>query len=197
MARAGYDPKTGADARVTQALIIATNDPSADVRLEAVMAIGAMGEPVPKLKAAAIAALRARLRDRDVAVEVWAHASLMALEKVTEKDLVVLAKYLQAKESRTKVHAVRAMSTLGKDAKPKVPEMVALLRDKDFMVQLAAAYSLGELGKKIDPGTQAMVELTEVLKKKDIEYPLKVTVEDAIAKIKGDVKDKDKDKPKN
>src|SRR5262249_18389878 len=64
--QAGFDPKAGPDPRATRALLQALHDPTAQVRHEATIGLGAMGRPAdPALRATVLKALQAELAGRD------------------------------------------------------------------------------------------------------------------------------------
>jgi HEAT repeat protein len=150
---AGGDEKNGPDAKATHALLKAVEDPANQVRLEAVMSLGEMGRPgEAPLRAAAIKALQnAATGDRDKAVQIWAHVSRMALEKVDDKGLNYLADELKTKDSakdslKIRVHSARGLGALGKEAKEKIPDLLDALNDKEPDVVVAACSALRCMG---------------------------------------------------
>ena len=62
-------------------------------------------------------------------------------------------------------------------------------------VRITPLGGLGEIGKKADPGPEATTALMALAQKKDVQQGVKAAAEEAIDKIKGKVKDKDKEKP--
>jgi HEAT repeat protein len=152
---AGGDEKNGPDPKATHALLKAVEDPANQVRLEAVMSLGEMGRPgEAPLRAAAEKALQnAATRDRDKAVQIWAHVSRMALEKVDDDGLKYLVESLKTGESvkdsvKIRVHSARGLGALGKEAKEKIPALLDALNDKEPDVVVAACSALKCMGSE-------------------------------------------------
>jgi HEAT repeat protein len=199
LARVGMDSKKGANPLATKALIDALGDHSAEVRIEATMGLGAMGAPASELRPNVIAALRARAKDTDKPVIIWSHVALMAIEKVNDKDLGVVAKFLASGEPvKARTNACRALGVLGVDARPKIDDLIAVTRDKEPLVAGMACWALGEIGLKTDPGAKAKDRLTAITQQKDADVGVKGFALEALEKIKtGIAKEKEKDKPKD
>lgn len=213
--------KTPPDPRATRAILHALRtsgypESSAKVRLEAVMALGAMGPSAdPVLKRAVTQALAGRLRDRDKTVAIWSHVALMALEnKVTEPYLKGIADFLTHRDVETRKQAARALGQLGgfadkdyvKLIKAHVPDLLSAVKDSDPGVVGMACWALGQLGRKIDPGEDVMTALTKLSKRPKIDATVKYMVLAALESIKGrkDIqelgaikKELDKEKEKN
>ncbi|HEY7312571.1 MAG TPA: HEAT repeat domain-containing protein [Gemmataceae bacterium] len=165
---AGVDEKKGPDSRVTEALIPRTKpfyEPSRQVRLEAIMALGAMGRPqAPAKLDMVVRALKEHQNSSDKGIKIWTHVSLMALEdKVKENDLKMIVKYLDEPDREVRVQAVTALGAMQKKAAEHVKDICALLRhEKEPMVQSAACQSLARMGDKSDRVLQALIRLTEL-----------------------------------
>jgi HEAT repeat protein len=124
---------------------------STEVRMEAVMALGGMGRPVTQKEfLLSLHALQksASGEELDKGVRVWARVALMAVDKVTKEGLDEVAGYLgpKNKDAMAKVHALRALGAMGKEARPKIPDIIKAMDDKDAMVSATAIDVLGELG---------------------------------------------------
>jgi len=202
LAKAGVDKKkkTAPDPRATQAILYAlrtgpTTEGSARVRLEAVMALGAMGPPAsPMTKLAVTRALQGRLRDRDKTVVVWSHVALMALEnKVTEPYLKGIATMLKDRDVEARIQAARAMGQLGgfadkehiKLIKTHVPDLLSALKDSESTVVSMSCWALGQLGRKIDPGDDVTTALTRLSKGEKLDRTVHYMALAALESIKG------------
>jgi HEAT repeat protein len=161
-----------------------TYEESCLVRLEAVIGLGAMGKPaLPADRTRAVQALQRSLKDPDKGVSIWAVVSLMALEGVTDEGLDIIAKHLQSKSDLTsKAHAARALAAMGRDAKPKVKDLAAMLNDRDPYAQAVAVNSLAELGPYAAEATPA---LDAVAKDKNRSEGLREMAKAAIKQIEG------------
>lgn len=175
---AGVDPATGPDRNVTDALIrraSALEEPTAQVRLKAIMALGVMGRPQdPKtwervryvLKSASTAS---GLHNKTI--RLWSHVSLMALEeKVNEKDLKEIAGYLKEHEAALRVQAVTAFGALEDKSKAYLPDLCDMVLgkkpEKDTTVLMALATALGHLKNNGDHVQRALIRMTEYEEKK-------------------------------
>jgi HEAT repeat protein len=165
---AGVDEKKGPDPRVTEALLPRTKpyyEPSRQVRLEAIIALGAMGRPhAPKQLQMVISALNEHKNSTDIGIKIWTHVSLMALEdKVKDKELEMIVKYLDDRNRDIRVQAVTALGAMQKKANKHVSDICNMLRrEKEPMVQSAACSSLARMGDKSDRVLQALIRLTEL-----------------------------------
>src|SRR5262249_52243405 len=158
--------------RATQALLYALNDGTSRVRVEAVMALGAMGVPAnPMTRSTVVRELNRRLSDRDKTVVIWAHVGLMALEaKITDAHLKPITQFLHAKDVTTRCHAARALGVLGggvpKDQAPlikaKIPDLLSALRDSETSVVGMSCWALAQIGNKMDLGPEVFSALTDL-----------------------------------
>src|SRR5262249_31725620 len=87
--RAGRDPKYGPDPEVFRIFLDKmARDPSAQVRLQAVIGLGALGKPSDHgllIEVEKALLLKANdQKEREKSTSIWANASLMALEKVDD-----------------------------------------------------------------------------------------------------------------
>jgi HEAT repeat protein len=157
--------KDDPDARAINGLVYAlSNDPSAQVKLEALMSIVLLGPPKSdSTKEAAEQVLRRLTRDKSHVLAIWAHVGLMRMNKVTESGVLAIAKLLSSPDQMTRMHAVRALVTLGTDAKPAVPMLLKALQEKDPTTRHVAAMALAAIA---DSKT-AVPALQETLKDKE------------------------------
>jgi HEAT repeat protein len=151
----GSDEKLPPDPRAVAAisnLLLNSESPekSGEVRMEAVMALGAMGRPVNNKEfLLAVQALKKSASpnsEPDKPVQIWSRVALMAVDKVTKEGLDEVARYLTSKDVQARVHAARALAAMGKEAKGKVPDIIKLLDDKDPMVVGNVIEVLSDLG---------------------------------------------------
>jgi hypothetical protein len=186
---AGVDPKKGPDARVTDALILRSKagiEPTAQVRLEAIIALGAMGRPQNPAKLNQVyGALEQNCSpQQNKVIRIWAHVSIMALkDTVDKKYLDIIAKYLDPKETReTRVQAVTALGALQSKSQDYLPNILNLFRVReDEEVMIAACKALGNMGNRGPRVIQTLVNQTE---KTGIEnVPIVVAAASALAKL--------------
>jgi HEAT repeat protein len=192
------------DPRVTAALhnsCRAAHEPASLVHLEAVIALGSMGKSAdPMLQKKTEDVLVAMIGHRDRSVAIWAMVSLVALDYkdprlTTEAIVAKLAEFLQAKDQRTRLQAVRALGLVHFRSAKVLPRLMPLLEDKDPAIVAATITTIASFGKDAMP---AIEKLTAISKKKDsdTEKTLAAIAEAAIKHIK-DVKDvKDVKDPK-
>ena len=183
LATAGQTPN-GPNPRATYALLGALLDHAAQVRLSAVTALGEMGRPAdPTLRLRVVAAIKGMNNDRDKTVGIWAHLSMMALDKLDDADMAFLENCTRTGEPvRVRVNAVRALGVIGVKSKKAVPLLVDLLSDEDADVQGIACQALGYLGKDAPP--EAEKRLTELSQGKDVKEPIKKAAQAALDAIK-------------
>ena len=165
--RAGRDPRGGPYPGVTRALLGALNDSTFQVRFEAIQAIGALGQPGD---AALLAQVRRALEDKaqrsgDKVTVIWCYTALMALDRVDDKAVQVIVKYLrdrQHSEVRVRAHAARALGVM--HVQSAVPALVAALDDKEPVVAMAC-WALGTIG---EPGHEATAAVIGLLRSRDV-----------------------------
>jgi len=184
---AGVDPKKGPDERVTNALILRSKvgiEPTAQVRLEAIIAMGAMGRPQnPAKLSQVLSAIRENFQSTNKVIRIWAHVSIMALEdKVDKKYLDVIAKYLKDEERDIRVQAVTAFGALQSKSQDYLPNVLDLFRAKEDVEVLSAACSaLGHMGNRGPRVLRVLVNQTE--KTKTENYPLVLAASSALAQL--------------
>jgi HEAT repeat protein len=170
---AGVDPEKGPNPSVTRALLVRANpasEPTDQVRLKAIMALGIMGRPQsPELWKQVQYLLKtsgntSSMRHRTI--RIWARVSLMALEeKVNQKDLDEIAKVLKDREAAMRVQAVTAFGALQDKARAYVGDLCNMVTgtkpEKDTMVLVAIATSLGNMKNNGANVQRALIHLTE------------------------------------
>lgn len=159
------------DMRAANNLISVLNtEATAQVRLEAAIALGSMGKPARTEDLVLMeAALKRATGDRDLTVRIWAAVGFMAItEKVPEEYLVIVAKIMKAPELVHRCHAARALGTIGEKAKSRVPDLIELLADKQREAQASSVWALGRIGD-----ARALPALQELSQRKDIDEEMK------------------------
>jgi HEAT repeat protein len=191
--RIGGDKKDGPHRDVSLTLAFrAKRDQAFQVRIEAIQALGYMGPPKDATTYASVRKTLEELTNvndnakaNDTILAIWSHVSLMALDKVTEKQLKEITKHLTSSQLAVRGEAVLALGTLGLKAKAAVPNLLAMLKDKDLGVALLACWALVSVGDKDAKVIDAMEELAN---KKDLDPRAKETVKAAIEVLKNSKK---------
>jgi HEAT repeat protein len=164
--QAGFDAKAGPDPRATRAMLRGLRDATAQVRHEATIGLGAMGRPAdPVLRATVIKALQGELDSRDKVQAIWSYVSLMSLDKVTDAGLGAITRYVKHPDPDIRLQALEALGTIGPEAKPCVPTVLAALEDRDPATTSAACAALGHIG---DSGQRVVTALLGLAARKDL-----------------------------
>jgi HEAT repeat protein len=182
--RLGSDAKLGPDQRATRALVqLVRYEKTYYVKLEAIQALGYMDKPTdPKDLATVLEVLRQVTGDRTSKVlPMWAHVSLMALDKVTDEGIKHITKNLDSTELEVRGQAVLALGTLGMKAKPAVPDLVRVLQDKDNGIVIASCWALVSVGER---DAKALAAMEELSKRKDLDERVREQVLRALDELK-------------
>lgn len=153
LGRISVDPKSGADPRAVNALLNSLGDACGPVRLEAILALSAMGVPPQPLADQEKRELEKRLNDPDKTVSIWARVLLYFLDEklVNEKGLSFIVSFmLKDPDPQVRKTAAQALGILGPKAKSKIPDLVTALRDKDLGVVLMVIGALGIMVQTTD-----------------------------------------------
>jgi HEAT repeat protein len=146
---AGWSKTAGASEAALNALTNGLYDHCVEVRLQSIFSLILLGTPANALtRGKELQAFRSMTheKERDKIV-IWAHVAIMRIEdKVTEEHLLVIAKYLRHPNAATRVHAARALGTIGPKAKSRVSDLIEALDDKDTSVVSWACIALGMIG---------------------------------------------------
>jgi HEAT repeat protein len=161
-------------------------DRSAEVRQEAVMALGIMGIPDQAAdKQAVLSAFKIAFNDKDKGVAIWARVSYMAIEEVSVEHVAAICAHLKSKDFAARYEAVRALGTVGPKIKihpPAIGDLFDMLQDKEPNMIALAAWALGAMGNE---ATKAVPFLTELSQRKDLPESTKQACKDAIDRING------------
>jgi HEAT repeat protein len=189
------DREKGPDVQVIAALREALDSKCSEVRQEAAVALALLGRPSNSAEALTTAGvLKSKFDDRDKNVCVWARVAFMAYDEINETHLKEIAKCLKTPDVATRGSTLKALSTIGARAEAHIPEMIALVRDKEPTVALAAVSALLLMDKdnqndRKDAKVTARLKkeltpvLTELLKDKNIDEGLKRTFQSALDQL--------------
>jgi HEAT repeat protein len=180
--RAAGDPRKGPDSRATHALLAALRDPTAQVRLEATIGLGDMGRPAdPQLRGMVVRALQGQLNSRDRALALWSHASLMALDQVTNAGLEAIAQNLRNSDLEVRLQAAQALSALGYQARPTYPSLIEMLGDREPAAVAAACSALAAVEAS---NPQVLSALEGVSRRGDLGRPVKTLAKAALDQLR-------------
>jgi HEAT repeat protein len=177
------DAKNGPDARATHALLdrLAPGaEPAADVRLEAILSLGYMGRPADKGVLTKIeGTLKGCAQGQNKPIAIWAIVSQMALGEINKEHLDKIAKFMTTTEVDTRIHAARALGSVGPKARPYVGLLMEMLNDKDYDIYAAGCVSIMSMG---EPGEDAIKALTKIAEAADETDPRCSAERKAVAK---------------
>ncbi len=178
---AAQDKNAAPDMRVIKALLGALRDITSQVRLEAVLTLITLGPPASAAdKKYTIDDLQLLLaNDRNQVVKIWARMAIMRMDKVIDAHVKAIGGVLKHSDPDVRVHAARALATIGEEAKGQAPALMEGLDDKDLQVVYWVIVALAQMG---DAATPALSPLGELKNHKD-EW-IKRAAEEAIEKIK-------------
>ena len=174
------------DPRVTTVILRSLADPTSQVRLEAVIALGSMGlSNDPSLQDRTRRALASdMMRDPDRTVVIWSLVSTMALDKPTEDGVKKIKAFLHSTDQRVRIQAIKALGVIGNRVKTVVPSLVELLDDKDPIIVVQACTALAALGAK-GGALVAVPALTNLAARPGLDKAVKVFVDATIVQLKG------------
>jgi HEAT repeat protein len=166
---AGPDPNLGPEPTVTDSLIRRAqllNEPAFHVRLEAIMALGALGRPQDPRKLATVLDFlnqKSNLHSSHKSIQIWTNVALMSLsEKVDDKYLKTIAAYLSDRDRETKVHAVMAFGALEEKSHDYLSDICKMMRkERDVLVLEAGCQALGQIGDQGEKVIGTLIEKTE------------------------------------
>jgi HEAT repeat protein len=190
--------KGAPDPRVQNALIKATRDQSAAVRLEAAMGLGAIGRTTDPLMEKEIEKTLLPLfkepskfepdkRDPDKRVVIWAQFSYMSIAKVDNKIIESIARETINPDAEVRRVALQALGAMGPASRPHLAFVLDALTDKEPKVVFAACWTL----QRIEERTAGVLSaLEEVVRRKDIPEECRQMATATIEQLKKMKKDK-------
>lgn len=134
-------------------LLAVLQDPFWQIRREGLRALGRIAPPPEIL----LPALEQALNDGDRRVTTEA---FLVLGKLGDRAIPTLTRALSHKISHIRSSAAWVLAGVGSGAIVALPELVTLLRDRDWQVQWVAAYALGNFGSLGSPALLALAEAT-------------------------------------
>lgn len=140
----------------------ACTDPCREVRVQAVMALSAIGKPSTGRMDWEKKMLVVRYQqDPDRTIQIWSLRLLMYLDENYLKEVYVkrLAGYLSDKDPNVRIHAIKALGTLGRYAKPHIQQMINCLDSKDIELKLVTIIALGVIEDVASPAVQKLRDL--------------------------------------
>jgi HEAT repeat protein len=167
--RVAADPKNGPDGRAVDALLDMLRNPKCTYleKMEAIQGLGGMGRPGDSTRLSRVLTdLGSCTNPRNPEnrpLVIWAYASLVNLQDNGDAKvhLAKLAKYLKSTDLEMRVQAAGAMASLGAKAKPRLPDLIAMLKDKESVVVMAATMALSNVGDSGDKVVDALLDVTD------------------------------------
>jgi HEAT repeat protein len=179
----GHLPNGTADPRVTRVLLKCLSDPTAGVRLEAVIALGSVGRcPDPMLQLRVDQMIPQMINDRDKVVGIWALVTWMSIDKPDEPRVARLKGNLSSTDQRIRINTIRALGIIGARVRSVLPALIELLHDKDPVIVTLACTTLAGLGKDAMPAVKALTDLSE---RKDVEKVIAAIAAASVKQITG------------
>lgn len=182
---AGRDEKMIPDMAALTALVDGIDDPSKEVRMEALQGLINLGAPASGSNIAQMKTLlERRLKaDKDKAVVIWVRIAMMRLDEklINEENLTIIAKLLKDQDIDIATQAARALFYIGRESKSKLSELVEALQHDDPRMRLQVVQTIERIG----PAAERAVPALQVLSEKDKEESIREAAKAAIKTIKG------------
>jgi HEAT repeat protein len=134
-------------------LVSLLRDPSNDIRIRAITALGKMGESARRALPAIRAALKeAAFKDTDKTVRGLAVHAILQVGPLPVSEVAGLVDAVQDDLDLVRFHAAIALADLGSAAEPAVPVLIhTALWDEDPAVRLGAALALWKIDERKGP----------------------------------------------
>jgi len=159
---AGRTAKGTPDPKAIEAMVKASKDPTAEVKLAAAIGLGALGRTTNLDLATQVeVTLKNLSHDKDTRVAIWGRAAQLVLGEPTDDDILGLAAHLRSSVVPVRGHALQALASLGPKAKAAQARILEALNDKEPMVQFAAMNALVALDDKAPAVFKALKEVNE------------------------------------
>jgi len=136
---------------VVAALISTLRDNDLDVRGEAIAALGHMGPAASE----AVPTLGKALLGLDA---VYSHFASLALGQIGKSAVGVLIDGMKSDRASVRWDSAVALGQIGADARAAVPQLIAMLDDKDPIYRTQAATSLGQIGPGAKEAVPALIK---------------------------------------
>lgn len=134
-------------------LVTLSRNPSKDIRIRAITALGRMGERARRALPAIRAALKeAAFKDTDKTVRGLAEHAILQVGPLPVSEVGGLVDAVQDDLDLVRFHAAIALADLGRAAEPAVPVLIhTALWDEDPAVRLGAALALWKIDERKAP----------------------------------------------
>lgn len=166
--RVAADATNGPDPAAVDALMaLLRSDRAYLVRLEAIQGLGGIGLPSDPLRQKAVLELLTACTNprspENKPLAIWAFASLVNLQGASQgkASLNKLARYLNDPDLEIRAQASQAIGSLGAKAKEKLPELIAMLKDKEDVAVQAGCLALSGVGVVDDKVVEALLEVLD------------------------------------
>ena len=162
-----YNEQQGADSRVMHSLLEALQtDRSVAVRLEVLYSLIQLGRPaqnIDRLNELQILQGIVNGKQQRETVPIWARVAIMRVDDagVSEGHLLAIAKSLKSPDMQARVHAARALATIGYGAKSRVADLADALNDKEPEVTVWACAALSTMREAAKPAASKLKELKQ------------------------------------
>jgi hypothetical protein len=165
--RAAFYTKDKTDPRAVRALIALLNNRNSTYqeRLEVVIGLGSLAKSTdPAIQRSVVEALLNAATSNRVTsnrpLSIWAYAGLVvhANDVGAKRALVAIARYLKPEhELETRIQAAQAIGALGDKAKRRLPDILAMLKDKETLIVAGACQALIRMGNRDDKVIDALL----------------------------------------
>jgi HEAT repeat protein len=180
---AGRDEQGNPDIMALQALINAIDDPSKEVRMEALQSLINLGPPTGGPSAQMKTLLQRRLTaDRDKAVAIWVRVCIMRMDEkaINDENLTVLANLLKDSDTDIAIQAARAFYFIGRESKAKLNELMAALSHEDARMRLQIVQTLERIG----PAAERAIPMLESMAENDKTEGVREAARNAVKTLK-------------
>lgn len=182
---AGRDEKMVPDMAALTALVDGIDDPSKEVRMEALQGLINLGPPDAGQNTSQMKTLlERRLKaDKDKSVVIWVRVAMMRLDEkqINDANLTIIAKLLKDPDIDIALQSARALFYIGRESKTKLAELVESLQSDDARMRLQVVQTIERIG----PSAERAVPALQTISEKDKEEPVREAAKAAIKTIKG------------
>jgi HEAT repeat protein len=158
----GRTAKGTPDPKAVEAMVRASKDPAAEVRLSSAVGLGMLGKTTNlDLYSQVEVTLKNLSHDKDPRVAIWGKAAQMVLGEPTDEDVLSLAGQVRSPLVPVRTHALQALASLGPKAKAAQARVLDALGDKEPVVQFAAMNALVAMDDKAPAVLKALKDVHE------------------------------------
>jgi hypothetical protein len=157
--------KGGPDDQAVLALVerLGANETTHFVKLEAVVGLAGIGKPASTAAQLQVnAALERATRSTNKVYAIWAYAGLVSMnEKVADTSLLAISKFLKNSDLEVRAQAAQALGALRGRAKSRIPNLIAMLDDKEAIAVHGACMALAQIGEHDNRVLDALIHLLD------------------------------------